>query len=139
MRKTMIILPLAGLLLCGAVSASSASQEARHARESARLDKELAGLVPGKPQNCIDLRYAGGTRSFDNGKGTLLFRVSRKLVYRNDTNGSCDGIGRDRALITRIFGSNRLCRGDIAHSADLVAGFTGGSCSMQDFVPYRRP
>lgn len=136
MRKTLLILPFASLLLCGTVSASSASRDARYAREDARLEKELAGLTPGKPQNCIHLRDANGTRSFDNGKGTILFRVSRKLVYRNDTHGSCNGIGRDRALITRIFGSSQLCRGDIAHSADLLAGFTGGSCAMSDFVPY---
>ncbi len=137
MRKTIMILPFASLLLCGTVSASSASRDARYAREEVRLEKELAGLTPGKPQNCIHLRDANGTRSFDNGKGTILFRVSRKLVYRNDTHGNCNGIGRDRALITRIFGSSQLCRGDIAHSADLLAGFTGGSCAMSDFVPYK--
>lgn len=136
MRKTMIILPFASLLLCGTVSASSASREARYERENVRLEKQLAGLVPGKPRNCIHLRDAHGTQSFENGKGTILFRVSRKLVFRNDTNGSCNGIGRDRALVTHIFGSGQLCRGDIAHSADLVAGFTGGSCAMNDFVPY---
>lgn len=136
MTKAMILLPFASLLLCGTVSASSASRDARYAREDARLEKELAGLVPGKPRSCIPLRYAYGTQSFDNAKGTLIFRVSRKLVYRTDTNGSCSGIGRDRALITHIFGGNELCRGDIAQSADLVAGFTAGSCAMNDFVPY---
>lgn len=136
MRKSILIFPFASLLLCGTVSASSASRDARYAKEDARLEKELAGLTPGKPQNCIHLRDAHGTQSFENGKGTLIFRVSRKLVYRNDTQGSCNGIGRDRALITHIFGSNQLCRGDIAHSADLLAGFTGGSCAMNDFVPY---
>jgi hypothetical protein len=137
MRKTMFILPFASLLLCGTVYASSASRDARYAKEDARLEKELAGLTPGKPQNCIHLRDAYGTRSFENGKGTLIFRVSRKLVYRTDTNGSCNGIGRDRALVTHLFGSGQLCRGDIAHSADLVAGFTGGSCAMSDFIPYK--
>lgn len=137
MRKTMFILPFASLLLCGTVSASSASRDARHAKEEARLQKELAGLTPGKPQHCIELRHTNGPRSFENGKGTLLFRVSRKLVYRTDTHGNCNGIGRDRALVTRIFGGSRLCRGDIAQSADLVAGFTTGSCAMGDFVPYK--
>ena len=137
MRKAMMIVPLASLLLCGTVSASSASREARYAKEDARLEKALAGLVPGKPRSCIHLRDAQGTESFDNGKGTILFKVSRKLVYRTDTNGSCNGIGRDRALITRTFGGGDLCRGDIASSADLTAGFTAGSCAMNDFVPYK--
>ncbi len=136
MRKTMFILPLASLLLCSGVSASSEGRQARFAKEDARLQKALAGLTPGKPQHCIRLRDANVTQSFENGKGTLLFKVSRKLIYRNDTRGSCSGIGRDRALVTRIFGGTQLCRGDIAESADLVAGFTGGSCAMGDFVPY---
>ena len=71
--------------------------------------------------------------------GSILGRLRQVfalLVYRNDTRGTCSGIGRDRALITRIFGGTQLCRGDIAESADLVAGFTGGSCAMGDFVPY---
>ena len=46
MRKTMFILPLASLLLCSGVSASSASREARYASEEARLQKALTGLTP---------------------------------------------------------------------------------------------
>lgn len=137
MHKALMILPAASLLLCGTVSASSASRDARYAREEARLEKALAGKVAGKPQSCIRLRDAHGTESFDNGKGTLLFKVSRKLVYRTDTKGSCNGIGRDRALITHVFGGGGLCRGDIARSADLVSGFSTGHCAMSDFVPYK--
>ena len=137
MRKTMIVIPIASLLLCGTVSASSASRDARYAKEEARLEKALAGKVAGKPVSCIQLRNAQGTESFDNDKGTILFKVSRKLVYRTDTNGGCRDIGRSNALITRSFGGGQLCRGDIATSADLTAGFSSGSCAMNDFVPYR--
>lgn len=136
MRKTMIILPFASLLLCGGVTASSASREARFAREDARLEKALAGKVAGTPVNCIRLRDARGTESFDNDKGTILFKVSRKLVYRTDTHGACRNIGRTNALVTRSFNGSQLCRGDIATSADLTAGFSSGSCAMSDFVPY---
>lgn len=137
MRKSLMIIPLASVMLCGTVSASSASREARYEREEARLEKALKGLVPGKPRSCIRLRDTHGTESFDNGKGTILFKVSRKLVYRTDTMGYCEGVGRDRALITRSFGSGDLCRGDIASSADLTAGFQTGHCAMSDFVPYK--
>jgi hypothetical protein len=137
MNKALVVFPVAAVLLCGTVSASSASRDARHAKEEARLDKALAGKVAGKPVSCIRLRDAQGTESFDNEKGTILFRVSRKLVYRTDTNGGCRDIGRTNALITRSFNGSQLCRGDIATSADLTAGFSSGSCSMNDFVPYR--
>ena len=136
MRKTMIILPFAGLLLCGTVSASSASRDARYAKEDARLEKALAGKVAGKAVSCIRLRNAQGTESFDNDKGTILFTVSRKLVYRTDTHGSCRYIGNTNALITHSFSGGELCRGDIATSTDLTAGVSTGSCAMNDFVPY---
>ena len=136
MRKTMIILPFASLLLCGTVSASSATRDAHYAKEDARLEKALAGKVAGKPVSCIRLRDAQGTESFDNDKGTILFKVSRKLVYRTDTNGGCRYIGNSNALITRSFSGGQLCRGDIATSADLTAGISSGSCAMNDFVPY---
>ena len=136
MRKSMMIFPVASLLLCGAVSASSASRDARYAKEDARLEKALAGKVAGKPVSCIRLRDAQGTESFDNDKGTILFKVSRKLVYRTDTNGGCHYIGNTNALITHSFTGGQLCRGDIATSADLTAGFSSGSCAMNDFVPY---
>lgn len=137
MNKALVIFPVAAVLLCGTVSASSASRDARYAKEEARLEKALAGKVAGKPVSCIRLRDAQGTESFDNDKGTILFKVSRKLVYRTDTTGGCRDIGRTNALITRSFSGGQLCRGDIATSADLVAGFSAGSCAMNDFVPYK--
>ena len=134
-----MIVPMASLLLCGTVSASSASRQAYLAKEDARLEKALAGKTPGKAVSCIRLRDTHGTESFDNEKGTILFKVSRKLVYRTDTNGACRRVGTGGdALITRSFSGDQLCRGDIAQSANLTSGgFPTGSCAMGDFVPYR--
>lgn len=139
MRKAFVVFPALSLLLCGTVSASSAGRESRWASEDARLEKALAGKAAGKPVSCIQLRDARGTESFDNGRGTLLFKVSRKLVYRTDTNGNCRRVGSGGdALITRSFTGGQLCRGDIAQSANLTSyGFPTGSCAMGDFVPYR--
>ena len=135
MRKVAILLPLVSLLLCGAVSASSSWREKRDARDAALLEKALAGKVAGKPESCVWSRDLGGPESI--GETKLLFRVSRNLVYVNETHGSCDGVGAGgRALITRSHGS-QLCRGDIASTADLTAGYEDGFCSMGDFVPYR--
>ncbi len=137
MRKATILLPLAGLLLCGAVSASSTWRERRDARDAAALEKALAGKVAGKPESCVWSRDLGGPESV--GETKLLFRVSRNLVYVNETRGSCDGVGAGgRALITRSHGS-QLCRGDLASTADLNAGYEDGFCAMGDFTPYRTP
>jgi hypothetical protein len=133
MRRTPAVLIAVTLFSCAA-GPPSPRQEKFLAAESARLDLALAGKTPGKPQSCLPLRYAGGVESF--GEETLLFRVSRKLVYRTETRGSCRGAGRDRTLITKPSGS-QLCRGDIAQVADFQTGFRGGSCVIGSFVPYR--
>ncbi len=132
--RIFLALPLVALLGgCAAGTPSEATLKFR-ANESARLETALAGLTPGKPQSCIRMRDAGSTESF--GDNILLFKVGKKLIYKNETSGSCRRIGDGNALITRSF-SGDFCRGDIARSADLVVGFESGSCAFGDFVPYR--
>ncbi|WP_426264092.1 hypothetical protein [Sphingomonas sp. PWP1-2] len=131
------ILPL--IVLAGASAALSADSKEYRAREAARdqveLDKQLAGLVPGKPQSCIDtFRYRDSTRVGDR----ILYKNGRNDVMVNDTGGGCFGLRRGDAIITKTFGS-QFCRGDIVRTADLITSTPSGSCSFGDFVPYRRP
>jgi hypothetical protein len=97
--------------------------------------RKLADYTAGEPKNCVDTRNLRGPQSY--GKSVLVFEASSKLLYVTRTSGSCDGIGKGDALVTRQFGS-QMCRGDIARSADLVAGFQTGTCAFGEFVPYRR-
>jgi hypothetical protein len=132
--RALLLIPL---ILAATACAGGPQTEAQikyEAKEGARLDVALAGKTAGKPLSCLPRYGSHGVESY--GDSTLLFRVSRKLVYRNDVRGTCKGVGRDRALITRSF-SGALCRGDIAQSADLVAGFSTGHCVLGDFIPYK--
>jgi hypothetical protein len=132
--RIFLMLPLFGILASCASGPPSAATLKYQAREKSKLETALAGKVAGKPQSCIRSRDVSGPESF--GDNILVFRVSRKLSYVNETRGSCKEIGNGRALVTRSFNGD-LCRGDIATSADLTAGFETGSCSLGDFVPYR--
>lgn len=133
MLRLIMALPLA-LLVAGSAVSAGKWQDKQNEKAAARLEKQLAGKTAGKPQSCIRLRDAQGTESI--GEHTLLFRASRKLVYRTETRGSCRGVGQGYALVTRTFGAD-LCRGDMAHSTDLTSGSYGGHCSMGDFIPYK--
>ncbi len=131
---------IATLSLAFALSACAAGQPTeamlkQRASESARLEKALAGFTPGPAKNCLSSRDIGTPESYD--ESTILFRTGRNLIYRNETKGSCEDVGDGRALITKSFGS-QICAGDIAHVADLSAGFTTDTCSFGKFVPYRR-
>ena len=111
MRAIILTLPLLALA-AGCVSTPKTDAQLKaQAREAAKLDEALAGFTPGKPVDCVDNRDLRSPESY--GDNTILFRTGNKLIYRTDTSGSCSGIGRGEALITRQWGS-RLCKGDIA-------------------------
>lgn len=140
---------LPALLLVGGASALSADDRPAKdrsakdggyaaraaARDRAELDRQLAGLVPGKPQRCIDSRrYQDSTRIGDK----ILYRAGHGNVVVTDTGGGCFGLRRGDAIVTRSF-SGQWCRGDIVETVDLSSHTHSGSCAFGDFVPYRKP
>jgi hypothetical protein len=132
--RTFLIIPLIAAL--GACAAEPSPRTiAFRASEAAKLEKDLAGFTPGKPTSCVDLRDLTSPSSY--GDSTILFRSNRGLIYRNDVRGSCRGAGDDYIVVNEVHGSS-LCRGDVTRLIDRTSGFFAGSCSMGDFVPYRR-
>ena len=136
MRSVAVLGVIAVLTGC-ADARPSETRMAAETKEAARLAEDLAGYTAGAPRRCLPREANSGIESY--GDKTLVFRVSSKLLYRNEVrSGSCPRIGNSRALITTSYGSGQLCNGDRASSADLVAGFDSGFCILGDFVPYRR-
>lgn len=105
-------------------------------KQAATLDKALAGKVAGEKMSCINREPQTSLTVVSN--SVLLYRVNRKLVYRNDLIGSCNGLAYGDTMIVRSYGS-QLCRGDLTTSANLMTGMTTGACALGDFVPYRAP
>lgn len=132
-----LLLPIA-LLAIGSAALSAdhrATEERQAAKDRAELDKRLAGLVAGRPEQCINQsRYRDSTRIGD----TILYSTSRNDVYRTDTNGGCFGLRRGDAIITRNY-TGQLCRGDILQTVDLVSRVPSGSCTFGPFIHYRKP
>ncbi len=106
-------------------------------RSAMKFDAELAGLVPGQPQNCLSNVRTNNIVA-ERG-GTLLFRDGT-TVYANETGGGCEGlVSNNYTLVTENFGS-ALCRGSLARVVDLTSnGITRGTCVLGQFTPYRRP
>ena len=139
-RKTaaFILAALAPIALTAcAAGQQSAEAEALTPRQLAVLDRELGGKVAGEPVSCIPGRTADQTiRVSDD---ILLYRVSGRLVYKNDLRSSCPGLARDNDIIvTRTTGTGP-CRGDIIRLVDRASGIGGASCSLGNFTPYRTP
>lgn len=112
-------------------------EEPTTSRAAMRFNAELAGLVPGRPQNCLPLRSSASVVAA-RGK-TLLFREGR-MVYASETSGGCAAAADSQyALVTENF-SGSLCSGTLARVVDLnSSGSLRGTCMIGDFTPYRRP
>ncbi|WP_176592481.1 hypothetical protein [Sphingobium sp. EM0848] len=105
-------------------------------KQTGELEKALAGKVAGEKTSCVNRESQANLTAISS--SVLLYRVSGRLVYRNDLIGSCPGLTRGDTLIIKSWGS-QYCRGDIATSADLPTGMVTGSCALGDFTPYRTP
>lgn len=105
-------------------------------KQASELEKALAGKVAGEKVSCVNRQPQTNLTAISG--NVLLYRVSGRLVYRNDLIGSCTGLARGDTLIIKTWGS-QYCRGDMATSADLTSGMVTGSCALGDFTPYRAP
>ena len=118
------------LILAGSAALTACStapaQETRAPQAARELAHTLAGYTPGKPLNCIRSFRSTDMQIID--EWTILFKDGRTIYVQNPP-GGCNGLGFGQyALVTRQFGPNQLCRGDINQLVDPRTGMGGGSC-----------
>ena len=112
-----------------------AAQAQRRDRGEAELARMLAGRVPGKPVDCIDLRSAGSSRIIDR---TAIVYDSGRTLYVNRPRSGASSLDSDDILVTRTFGS-QLCRLDTVRLVDRGSRISSGFVALDKFVPYARP
>lgn len=105
-------------------------------RDESRLRAELAGRVAGAPAECLPHGRTHGVEAIGD---RLLFRDGSRVWLSHAEGGGCDRLeGANYTLVTRSFGSSRLCSGDLGRVVDLTTGMVAGSCVFGPFVPYSR-
>lgn len=125
------------LLLAACAPVAQANSEALTPDQLAILDRNLSGKVAGEPVSCIT--SIGTDQTIRVSDNILLYRVSGRLVFKNELRGGCPGLSRDNdVIVTEVRGSGP-CRGDIIHLVDRTTGIRGPSCVLGDFTPYRTP
>lgn len=125
-----------GAALVATSTIAIAEKDSYSAKSAEKLGKALAGRTAGAPVSCIGNMRGSDMQVIDD--NTILFKEGG-TVYVQKPRGGCHGLGSSNyTLVTRIAGSNRLCRGQIGEIVDRVSGFTYGSCVFDDFVPYRK-
>ena len=136
------LLPSALMLACVATSSAQAGSAAKPGDEPAILSPRQYGELvdalkdreAGTPQSCISLSSQPKLQVISD--DLLVYRDGRKL-YTTRLIGHCSGLSSGRTLITRVWGT-RLCRGDMAQVADLQLGGISSSCTIGDFIPYKK-
>jgi len=133
--RTKLIIGLASAAILTSCTTAPA-EVTRSPKAQRELAEALAGRVPGKPVTCLPSYRSDHMQIIDD--WTILFRDGR-TIYVQNPRGGCPGIGsRRNVLVTRLFGTNQLCSGDISHLVDPVSGIGGGACVFSEFVPYTR-
>jgi hypothetical protein len=122
------VLALALATVSAAPAPSAADQQ-----DQAKLDKALAGLIPGTPVRCINQRDVNGTEIHGD---KIVYEAGRNRKWVNETNGGCSQRGDD-ILVSRTTMSE-YCEGDIITTHDRTVGMTTGSCALGRFVPYTK-
>lgn len=128
---------LAGCLLvggCAVTPAEQARDRAAAATVQQKLDARLAGLTPGPPTDCIAQYPAVHSEAYG---AKIVYVVSDRLVYVNDTGGGCENMDRGDYLVT-VSNQGRLCRGDIGRTFQPTVNIPTGSCALGSFTPYSR-
>jgi hypothetical protein len=125
-----------GSVLMAAAACASQPPPAMTAAQQSDFQKAIAGRTPGRPQICVPMMQLRGNKSY--GEGIIVFEgATSSTVYVNRPPNGCPELRWDRALRTRTT-SAQLCSNDIVTVFDPTSGMQYGSCSLGEFVEYRR-
>lgn len=103
--------------------------------QSERLAKALDGLTPGKPVSCLPRDRVTTVKGYN---GTILYVQGKNKLWRNDTNGGCEGLGKHDDIMVSRSTMGAYCRGDIIETHSRSGGHFTGACSLGDFTPYSK-
>ncbi len=135
---TLLSLAAAGALLssCTMTPAETARATDRRAAEQNALAQELAGMTASEKKDCLN-QFETNSASLKAVGGALIYRVSDKLKYVNDTGGGRQAVASGDILVTKS-PTGQLCRGDIAQTVMPGSRVPSGSCALGSFTTYRK-
>lgn len=132
--RTLSFFALAALVAASA-SPALARGPSRNERGEAQLAKELNGLIPGKPQDCVTLSSITGSHIIE---GTaIVYNAIGGTIYVNRANGA-EMLHEDDIPVQFVYGS-QLCRLDRVKLLDRSTRMERGFANLGDFVPYTKP
>lgn len=135
-----ISLLVAGSILASCTTAPPPPDAAMRSSSGERAYQSLiASRVPGRPISCLP-NYNSNNMTVIDGRN-IAFSVGTRTVYLVRLTAGCDLLsgGGPYALLSRQFGGQGTCRGDIQQVVDTLNRVNVGSCTVAEIVPYTRP
>lgn len=123
------------IMFAAALVATGAQAQAKSSETGeARLAKEIAGRVEGKPVSCIPLNSIRSSRIIT---GTaIVYEGNNNTIYVNRPSGA-SFLRQGDTLVTRT-SLSQLCDVDIVRLYDTGARMERGSVGLGKFVPYKK-
>lgn len=134
-----ISLLIASSILACCTTAPSSDPAMRSPSGQRAYQTLIADKVPGRPLSCLP-NYNSNNMTVIDGRN-IAFNVGMRTVYLVRLTAGCDLLsnGGPYALLSRQFGGQGTCRGDIQQVVDTLNRSTVGSCTVTEIIPYTRP
>ena len=123
MRRLVILLALAS---CSPVAPAPAGSDP--------FARELAGRIAGPAKSCVSSNQSQGLRAVDG--QTIAYELGTTL-WVNRLEQACPAISPHNTIIAESNGA-QFCRGDHIQGLETGAIIPGPTCTLRDWVPYRR-
>lgn len=138
MRRISLLIASSILASC-TTAQPSPDQAMRNPSGDRAYQSLIAGKVPGRPLSCLP-NYNSNNMTVIDGRN-IAFSVGMRTVYLVKLTAGCDLLsgGGPYALLSRQFGGQGTCRGDIQQVIDTLNRSTVGSCTVAEIIPYTRP
>ena len=96
--------------------------------------RELAGRISDPAQTCVSTIESQGLRAMDS--QTIAYELGRTL-WINRLDQACPAISPHNTIVAESHGA-QYCRGDRIRGLETGATIPGPTCTLRNWVPYRR-
>ncbi len=98
--------------------------------------REIEGRVAGAPQSCISANSSDSLRVLD---GQTLAYGFGGAIFVNRLSAPCPGLRSSNTIVVLASTGAQYCRGDQVRGVEAGAMIPGPTCTLETWVPYRRP
>jgi len=106
------------------------------APDASTFAREVENRVAGPMQSCIAANSSDSLRVLD--RQTLAYGFG-STIFVNRLSAPCPGLSASNTIVVLASTGAQYCRGDQVRGVEAGATIPGPACTLESWVPYRRP